>query len=324
MIGPLQDISLGQDDSFYRQLLENIHDGVYFVDLNRTITFWNKGAERITGYTSDEVLGSGCRDNILVHVDEDGNELCSTACPLMMSATDGMVGSADVYLHHKDGHRVAISVQASPVKDRDGAVIGAIETFRETSAAPFDSLEFEELQRLALLDPLTETSNRRYLEMKLQAELDKFHRYGIGIGIIFADIDYFKAFNDTYGHQLGDDVLRMVARTLQNNVRSSDLAGRWGGEEFLIVVTHTDTARLTQLADKLRRLVESCFVLHKDQRLTATVSMGLAMAQQSDTQESLLERADRMLYKAKQAGRNCIMVDQQSTGSEEQTKEDVA
>ncbi|ACD96413.1 sensor domain-containing diguanylate cyclase [Trichlorobacter lovleyi] len=324
MIGPLSDISTAHQDSFYRQLLENIHDGVYFVDMNRIITFWNKGAERITGFTAEEVIGSGCRDNILVHVDAEGNELCSSACPLLLSATGDMPGSADVYLHHKDGHRVAVSVQASPVKDGDGTIIGAIESFRETSAPPFESLEFEELQRLALLDPLTETANRRYLEMKLQADLDKFQRYGIGVGVIFADIDHFKAFNDTYGHGLGDDILRVVARTLQGNVRSSDLAGRWGGEEFLIVVPHADAARLARLAEKLRRLVESCFVMHQEQRVTTTISMGTAVAHQGDTLEGLLERADQMLYKAKRAGRNCIMTDQQVTGPDEQTKENAA
>lgn len=324
MIASLQDITDMRDDSFYRQLLDNILDGVYFVDLNRTITFWNKGAERITGFAAEEVLGSGCRDNILVHVDEDGNELCSTACPLMMSASEGKPDHAQVYLHHKDGHRIAVSVQASPVRDHDGAVIGAIEIFREAVAQPIDALEFEELQRLALLDPLTETSNRRYLEMKLQAELDKFKQFGIGVGVIFADVDHFKTFNDTYGHALGDDVLRMVARTLQKNVRSTDLSGRWGGEEFLIIVTHTNQSRLEQLADKLRRLVESCFILHLDQRLTVTISAGVAVATSQDSPETLLARADELLYTAKRTGRNRIMSDQHSTDSVEQLKEECA
>lgn len=324
MIAPFQDMPIGHDDSFYRQLLDNIHDGVYFVDLNRTIIFWNKGAERITGFTADEVLGSGCRDNILVHVDEHGNELCSSACPLLMSATGGTPGNASVYLHHKDGHRVAVSVHASPVRDQAGAVIGAIETFRESSAPVFDTLEFEELKRLALLDPLTETANRRYLEMKLQAELDKFNRYGIGVGVIFVDVDYFKSFNDTYGHALGDDVLRMIARTLQNNIRSSDLVGRWGGEEFLVIVPHADAARLEQLAEKLRHLVANSFIIHHDQRLSATISLGAAIATPQERPEQLLERADRMLYQAKHAGRNRTMIDQPQAGSEEQTKDNLA
>lgn len=300
---------MNAQENFYKKLLDNIGEGVYFVDLNRTITYWSKGAEQITGFSSEEVTGSNCSNNILVHVDEKGKFLCTDTCPLLQTTRDGMASQLNVYLHHKDGRRLPVSIKASPIRDENGSIIGAVEIFRTTSAPASDSDYMEELRRAALIDSLTEIGNRRYLEMKLNSSYEELQRYGIGFGVIMADIDFFKRVNDTYGHQAGDRVLKMVAGTLSANVRTCDLVGRWGGEEFMIVVTHVDTHILGVLAEKLRMLVERSFVDVAGEDIRVTISLGAALAMPGEVTEAVIQRADSMLYQAKESGRNRAVMD---------------
>src|SRR5664280_2072141 len=119
---------MGQDLAFYRDLVDNMSDGVYFVDRTRTITYWSRGAERLTGYHASEVVGRRCRDGILNHVDECGTELCGAGCPLKATIRDGRCRDAHVFMHHADGHRQPVWVRAAPLRDPAGEISGAART----------------------------------------------------------------------------------------------------------------------------------------------------------------------------------------------------
>lgn len=294
-------------ESFYKRILDNLSEGVYFLDKNRTITYWNRGAERITGYRSADVLGSNCRDDILVHVDEKGKSLCESGCPVAETLLDSANREAKVFLHHRDGHRVPVLVRVSPILDERGRTIGAVEVFRENGADAASEQYIEDLKKAALLDPLTGLSNRRFLDARLTACQEDFNRHGFPFAAVFADIDHFKNVNDTYGHPAGDEVLKMVAATLKASVRISDTAGRWGGEEFLLILQHLRDEELGSIADKLRTLVEQSFLQTDQGALRVTISMGASMYRQGEPIQSLLERADGLLYEAKAAGRNRVI-----------------
>ncbi|MGB9406064.1 MAG: PAS domain-containing protein [Terracidiphilus sp.] len=122
------------DPSFYKELLDHIGDGVYFVDRERRILYWNEGAFLLTGYTAEELLGKCCSDDILCHVDHMGKNLCHDGCPLTASITDGKSHEAPVFLRHKQGRRVPVSVRVQPMRGADGSIIGAIEIFSDNSA----------------------------------------------------------------------------------------------------------------------------------------------------------------------------------------------
>jgi len=218
--------------SFYKDLVDNLYDGVYFVDLDRRITYWNRGAERITGYSAAQVVGCRCSDNLLMHVDYLGTGLCGAGCPLAATCLDGRAREAEVFLRHRDGHRVPVQVRASPMRDAEDRIVGAVEVFTDRSTQSDLEHRAEELRRMALLDHLTEVANRRYLEMLIESRLAELERYGWPLGVLFVDVDHFKEVNDTYGHTAGDHVLRMVARTLASAARSFDVVGRWGGRSF--------------------------------------------------------------------------------------------
>ncbi len=178
-----------------------------------------------------------------MHVDGEGCQLCLHRCPLSATMADGEPREADVFLHHKQGHRVPVSVRAQPLLDSKGTIVGAIELFSD--ASPLDDLRatIARLEVLALVDPLTEIPNRRYLASELASQLSMFQRSGVEFGIVMFDIDGFKRFNDEYGHAVGDLALQTVARTMSATMRAHDTVGRWGGEEFLVVLPRTDPSR---------------------------------------------------------------------------------
>jgi diguanylate cyclase (GGDEF)-like protein/PAS domain S-box-containing protein len=300
---------MNQTDIFYKTLLDNLYDGVYFVDSDRTITYWSKGAERITGYTTPEVLGKSCYDNILLHVDKDGNSLCSEICPLMNTINDGKVRDADVYLHHKDGHRVPITMHVAPIHDDHGAIIGGVEIFTDNTPAVIALNRLAELERLAYVDELTGLANRRYAEITLRSRLEELQRYGWRFGVLFIDIDHFKDINDRFGHDRGDEVLKMVAKTLQNSVRTFDVVSRWGGEEYVVVIANVEGNELTTTANRCRLLVERSSIPTVPS-LHVTISVGATPARTDDTIDSLIKRVDMLMYKSKQAGRNRSTVEE--------------
>ena len=297
-----------QRDDFFKKLLDNLYDGVYFVDKTRKITYWNRGAERISGYAADEVVGKHCFDNILMHTDTEGRGLCHTVCPLAGTIADNRERTSDIYLKHKDGHRVRVNVRVAPLQNEQGEVVGGVEIFTELTPAAVALERLAELERLAYLDPLTGLANRRYAEITLNARIDELQRYGWLFGVIFIDIDHFKTVNDLHGHDLGDDVLKMVAKTLQNSVRSFDVISRWGGEEYLAVIANVHGEELMATANRCRALVERSF-MPSVPSLRVTISVGAALAWPTDTLESVVKRADELMYRSKQEGRNRVTVD---------------
>jgi diguanylate cyclase (GGDEF)-like protein/PAS domain S-box-containing protein len=288
-------------------VLDNLSEGVYFTDGVRQITFWNRGAEQITGYRRNEVLGSRCQDNILMHVDETGRWLCTGVCPLAISLARGIQQDAKVFLRHKEGHRVAVLIRVFPILNSSGKIVGAAEVFSENLGRDILASRLAEMERLALVDELTGLPNRRYLERHLHGRLEEFRRHGLPFGVLFMDIDHFKAVNDAHGHEVGDRVLRMVGRTLDGSSRPFDIVGRWGGEEFLALIAGANREGVREVGERFRALVETSGLTDPD-GVTVTLSAGGVDAIPEDTLESLIRRADLMLYRAKQSGRNQVCI----------------
>ena len=297
-----------QTDDFHRALVENLADGLYFVEPDRTIKYWNPGAQRIAGFSSTEMIGRRCFDNLLAHVDADGTSLCHTTCPLAASMLDGQPREATIWLRHKEGFRKPVHVRTTPVRDASGGIVGGVETFSDASAAVMTAENLDRARREALTDDLTGLPNRRMFDSALSGRLENMHRYGWRFGLLIVDIDHFKAFNDEHGHSAGDAVLAGVSKTVLGAVRAGDVVARWGGEEFAVLVEASDVAGLRDAAERIRVLVARSEVRHEGLPLPVTVSVGGSLAVPGDTPERLFERADGALYAAKNSGRNRIEV----------------
>jgi diguanylate cyclase (GGDEF)-like protein/PAS domain S-box-containing protein len=296
--------------SFYHDLVDGLDVPVYFVDPRRVITFWNKAAEEVTGFPAAEVVGRHCSANILDHVDAAGRALCKDGCPLLSVLETGTPTASDVFLRHKDGHRIPVDVRATPIRSQEGRVIGVAEVFANRSHKLEQEARLRDLERLALLDGLTELPNRRQFDHQLNNRIQEFERYGWTFGLLMIDIDKFKTFNDTHGHQTGDAGLRLVAKTLSNNMRIYDTVARWGGEEFAVIVANVGKEALLGVAEKLRALVQkSRLCMPSGESLAVTISVGCGLVKQGDTCDMIQQRADACLYRAKETGRNRVCID---------------
>lgn len=297
------------DDGFFKKILNSLQDGIYYLDRNRTITYWSQGAEKITGYAASQVIGKNCRDNILNHVNEQGLVLCNDHCPMAATMQDGMPREVFIYLHHAEGHRVSVQVRSTPIHDEAGNIVGAVETFSKGISPEKSDRRIRKLQQTALLDPLTAIGNRRHLESRLKICITDFGENQIPFALLFCDIDHFKTLNDTFGHILGDKALRMIAQTLRGNIRESDTMGRWGGEEFMVILQDIDKSSLLSIGEKLLNLVRrSHLTLPNNRILSTTISIGGTLVRKDDTLESVVNRADRLMYQSKAAGRNLITI----------------
>ncbi len=166
--------------------------------------------------------------------------------------------------------------------------------------------ETERLRKLTITDWLTDLHNHSYSRRCLSAALDRAQREGTALCVIMADLDHFKRINDTHGHLIGDEVLRIAAARMVSGARSRDRVARYGGEEFLFILQDTDLEEGVEVAERVRTRL-NCDVIHcGEATLDVTLSLGLAEARDSDSVDDLIERADAALYDAKAAGRNCV------------------
>jgi diguanylate cyclase (GGDEF)-like protein/PAS domain S-box-containing protein len=295
-------------DGFHKTVVDNLFDGVYYVDRSRRITYWNRGAERISGYSSAEVVGAKCFDEILRHVDDRGCRLCVAQCPLVAAMAGRRPVEKAIFLHHRDGHRVPVHVRVAPILDPDGTVVGAVEIFSEDFAIRRAREEIEWLRRASQLDPVTGLRNRRALELSIRSRLRDVVESGWPLGLLFVDVDRFKDVNDGYGHDAGDRVLSTIGSTLTHALRPSDVVGRWGGDEFVALAPVLEPASLEALAERVRMLVETSSTPVGEADVLVTVSVGATVATPGDTLESTVARGDAAMYEAKRLGRNRVTV----------------
>jgi diguanylate cyclase (GGDEF)-like protein/PAS domain S-box-containing protein len=290
---------------FLDKLLENLYDGVFFVDRDRRILYWNKGAERISGYPASEVVGNYCHANILDHVNEEGCRLCYSGCPLVEAVSRAASTVKRDILKHRDGRRIPVDIHVMPAIDDQGHVLGGVEILRDASGAEALEATLVQMCELAARDSLTGLANRRHLDDMLRLEHEAVRRTGRPFSVIMADIDHFKRINDTFGHQVGDQALVAFAHELERLCRSRDLVGRFGGDEFLVILPGTRLTDAIIIADRMRRAAHRASPIQMAAQ-KMTVSLGVAEADESGTPDGLTREVDAALYEAKASGRNCV------------------
>lgn len=297
-----------RDVNFYKTLLDRVSDGLFFVDVERRILFWNEGAYRLTGYKAEEVVGQCCPEGALCYVGSSGKGLCADGCPLEASLADGMPHEVQVFLRHRRGHRVPVTARVEPIRD-DGAIIGAIQVFRDDSAHQTAQRKIEDMERLAFLDHVTGLPNRRYMEMSLRTALSEFHSHKDPFGVLMVDLDRLKSINDRFGHAVGDQALKAAAMTLVGAVRPTDIVGRWGGDEFVAIVHHVNSEILRNLIARCYAMVAKATIpLGNDESLALSVSIGEALVWSPDTAADIISRADELMYRDKlRHGRRSVM-----------------
>jgi len=296
------------DHATTRLLLDNLNEGLYFVDPNRRIQFWNKAAERISGFTRDEVVGTRCADDILVHVDVCGKSLCQGDCPLSDCMRDGVSRTAEVFLRHKDGHRVSVRISTAPLRDSEGAVVGGLEVFEDATAVMSALEEVETNRRRALVCPLTGLGTSAYSETMLARRLAEARASDLTLGLLFIEVDGLQLLQTERGGKVRDVIVKMVARTLVSGMRSCDYLGRWDGDGFIAILSHMTASELRTVADHLRIRVEKSGRIITRRDVGVTVSIGARVRCPIDTVESLTKLAYTHRQRAGSDYRNHVIM----------------
>ncbi len=291
-------------------LIENIFDGICQVDGKGRVLTWNEGAERITGHPADKTIGTDTCEDPVKFLSEDGRELPQSDIPLLATLKDGNRREVIVFFKHAEGYRVSTLARILPILDHRDGVTGALLIFTDNKSLIAAYQQNQRVEQTMLFDGLTGIGNRSHIETRIRYTIEDYGTNNLPFGILFIDIDHFKKFNDTYGHPTGDKVLRFVANSLRQNLRATDSCGRWGGEEFVALVMDTHKEGLATVAEKLRSLIEQSGVNEDERILNVTISIGAAMFRPEDSLQSLIKRADTMLYRSKENGRNRVSIEE--------------
>lgn len=286
----------------FRAIVDDLDVGVYVVDRFRKITYWNHGAEKITGYLRQEVVGRFCRDNILVHCDREGHEVCGDNCPLRDAIGEGTPHGTQIYLRHQAGHRVPVHVRTIPLRDEKGGVTGAAEVFVERVEAPEFATQDLVLAACGCLDEQTGMPNHALTESYLRECLALFQNHRIQFAVFVVRADGLDAFQTQHGKDAAIAILRAITHTLRHALPPTDFVGRWGPDRFLITLPYAGRAPLERGAERLQHLVRCTSVPWWGDQLSIAASTSLTRVQDGDTLETLKDRIDAGLPTTSQPG----------------------
>lgn len=306
------------------QVFDRISLPTFILDKNHNIIHWNAALEVLTGISRSDAIGSKnqwkpfyasprpCLADILVDDIEEEQIMALypeglNRCELIPNAYEG-----EGFFPECGTNGEWLQFTAAAILNKDGKIIGAIETLTNISARKQAEHELRERERLykelSITDSLTGLHNSRHFYDQIQVCIDAYRRFGQGFSLAFFDLDNFKQLNDTHGHFVGDRILETFGELLRSCLRSVDGGFRYGGEEFVVLLPSTDLNGASMVADRVRQKLSSHrFTTSKNAQFHCTVSVGVTTYQNGDSLETLIQRADSALYKAKDAGKNRVI-----------------
>lgn len=292
----------------FRAVLDSLQTGVYVIDTDKKILFWNDGAEKITGYLRHEVLGCYCSDDSAC--DHEGHRivLSEASEPLTAALRDGKLGIDDISLRHRSGHRIHIRVRTVPIRNTHGTIVAAAQSFEDNPSASAWDRRQHRLAGYGCLDPISGVLNREFTFSQLQKQLATFTEHSIPFSILCIEVDQLDHLRATYGVAVVTSVLQVVAQTLESSLRPTDSLGRIADNRFLALLAECAQPNIERAARRLRKMVSSSEVKWWGDAWPVSASFGGAAVRAGDSIESLLERAESSLAGSIAAGGNQITV----------------
>ncbi len=291
---------------FEKMLVDNMHDGVLFVDADCRIVLWNTGLERLTGVSSQAASGRMFLPSLLDMVNVQHARIVDDDCPVARSIQSGVQSIGRVNIMGRQGRHVAVDLHTIPVRRSDGVMQGATVLLHDASSETSLEERCQALHVQVSKDPLTQVANRAEFDRMLVNFVAAHQESNLPCSLIMSDIDHFKLINDKFGHQAGDAAIITFAALLKSMCRSGDLVARYGGEEFAVLCADCNNASAARKAELIRhRLAEIKHACLGQKSITA--SFGVTELQTGDTPVTMLRRADRALLQAKDQGRNQVV-----------------
>jgi diguanylate cyclase (GGDEF)-like protein/PAS domain S-box-containing protein len=293
--------ALRDSEHSYKTLAENLPGIVYrvFIRENARVTLFNKLGQELTGYKDEELKeGEVCAMESKI-LQEDRPKVIAK---VLHATLNHVPFTVEYRFIRKDGSIRYFLEKGTPLYGKDGNPL-------YIDGVIFDITEYKqaemELKRLATIDYLTGVFNRTTFKELIEREIERAQRYNKPLSMIMFDIDHFKKVNDTYGHSVGDYVLKTLAKIVREAIRKIDYLVRWGGEEFLIILPENNLDKAQTLAERIRQIIEHYTF---DNVGKVTVSLGVAEFKEGDTEDTLINNSDSAMLKAKRKGRNRVEV----------------
>ncbi len=283
------------DSSICRSILESLPTGVCVLDMRKTIVLWSDGAERITGHLRHEVIGHSCIAEPLLHCDQPGCEFCNEDCAAARAMRTAQGAESVGFIHHKLGHEIPLRIHAVPIHNQHGSIVGAVETFVELQQA--SGLDGgESICSLPdCVDPITGVSNRTVLQSQLQRAILSREEANLPFGILLLRVEDLARFRSSLGPEAASSLLRVIARTLESTLWTTDFVGRWSDDQFLVLLTGCSEERLPSVRERVRRALAGESIEWWGERHSLPISIGQATGEPGDKSTSLIARAQASL-----------------------------
>ncbi len=294
--------------NFETSIFDNLYEGVYCIDMNDKIFYWNKSAEDITGYKACEVEGTSIWSKLIKFVGTNENDYSFYNLPLYSTIDQNIVLDSIILIENKLNYTIPVSLRAEYIYGNNSEKVGVLIMLDPMTLVGEINHRIEILENLAMIDTLTQIANRRYIEHILKLRLENFRERNEKFSLLFIDIDHFKRINDTYGHGVGDFVLKECAKELKESICKDCFLGRWGGEEFLIISGRGSLKELNNLGILLNKKIEEKEIRLGKEYLRITVSIGGTVVEVEDNLSSIIDRADKNMYESKNQGRNLVTI----------------
>lgn len=299
---------LHRSERFLNTIFDSIRDPFSILDSDYRIIRVNEAYARMKSKSTQDLIGKICYEVL-----ENRDSVCD-ACVIKRTFDAADPFAKDKIVTLPDGSEVWVEIYTYPIIDEDGRVSHVIEYIRDITDRKKSEEErkhlIEELNHLSRTDSLTGLLNRRALTERLEYEVNRAKRYHSELSLILCDIDNLKAINDTYGHNEGDRALQILSGTFSELVRRPDIVGRYGGDEFMLILPETPISGAVNLAERVRTSVEKAgFKLTDEERIPISLSLGATSLHAADDDvNSLVQRSDDALYISKQTGRNKVTI----------------
>jgi PAS domain S-box-containing protein/diguanylate cyclase (GGDEF)-like protein len=290
-----------EDGEIYRNMLENVPIALCVVDLQKRIVFWSSGAERLTSHLRHEVLGHSCVAEPLLHCDQPGCEFCDEHCPVACAMKTSQAVDSTGFIHHKNGHEIPVRIRAVPVYNRHRSIIGALSTFEELQAGISRERGEGNSSRADYEDHVTGVASRAMMQAHMQAELASLSQGSCSHWVFLVQVQGLAHFRASLGTEAASSLLRLMVRTVESCLWSSDLVGRWGDDQFLLLVDGHREEGIESLKSRIRKMLAAEGIEWWGERRSLPVLIVATAAATGDTVESVVQR----LHKLLPAGSGC-------------------
>jgi PAS domain S-box-containing protein len=294
-----------KDHEIYRRMLEDLPAGLCVVDVQKKIVLWSSGAERMTGHLRHEIIGHSCVAEPLLHCDQPGCEFCDEHCPVAKAMKTSQGVDATGFMRHKDGHEIPVRIRAVPVHNQHGSIIGALETLEELQSG-INRERGDASPSPDYLDNVTGVASRPMMQAHLQARLAALPQAKVAPWVLLIQVHGLAHFRASLGMEAASSLLRVMVRTVESSIWTSDLIGRWSDDQFLLIVDGSREEKIQTFGERIRRTLAAEGIEWWGERRTLPLRIAGTEAKPGDTVESVLHRLHSLMAASGLSTENCL------------------